>query len=231
MSPLNEEQPSSKPSLLGARHSSAADTPENHRVLAHLEGRKPPSSSPQKHLGKVFLAALLLIGGGLYAWRTPAPIPSHEPSSSANSAVTASALPAAPTQTPAETAPQPARILQDSTPTQQSTESTQTSSHAAPDPLQFASLASTPSPTAPTASKKADTTASAKPHPAPTKTGQSRANPVKTLPSSDTSKAPAKRAVANPKAPSRQAEKVDPDAELLATLLQRRDPQTPGQRK
>lgn len=233
MSPLNDEQPSGKPSLFGAQNTNTTGTPENHRVLAHLEGRKPPTSSPQKAIGGGLLLVLLIAGGGLYAWRShtsghEATYPTH------NTASTPSAPPVTQATASIKPAPQPARILQDSAPSPQTIEPTTANAHAGSDQLHLASpasVASIASP-APITAAKLDAKGSTKQFPANrSKAGPAKTYSAKTRPSGDTNKAPTKRAITSAKVPPRQAEKLDPDAELLATLLQRRDPQTPGQHK
>lgn len=214
MSPPTDEKSSGKPSLLGSNRSTSG-TPENHRVLAHLEGRKQQPAASRYIFGKGLLIALLVAGSGLYVWN------SHRPSTEAppqNVAIQAPAS-APMEQVPIEPAPQPARILQDNVPqTPDATPNHHLGEPQALPPTQqtLVGVATKPAAIAPS-----------KQQPPPPKSQQAKV----TTPRGDTHKPSAKRAIASTQAPSRQAEKLDSDAELLATLLQRRDPQASEQRK
>lgn len=214
MLPPTDEKSSGKPSLLGSNRSTSG-TSENHRVLAHLEGRKQQPSASRHVLEKGLLIALLIAGSGLYVWS------SHRPSAEAPPLNVAIQTPAPEPmeQVPIEPVPQPARILQDSV----SQAPDATLAHRLGEPQ---ALPPTPQTLANAATKSAAITPS-KQQSAPPKTQPAKV----TAPRADTHKPSAKRAIASTQAPSRQAEKLDSDAELLATLLQRRDPQASEQRK
>lgn len=212
MSPPTDEKSSGKPSLLGS-HRSTGGTPENHRVLAHLEGRKQLPPASRHVLEKGLLIALLVAGSGLYVWS------SHRPGAEAPPQNVAIQAPAPEPTVQAPIEPAPARILQDSA----SQAPDATPAHRLGEPEAFPTTQQT-SASAPT---KSAVIAPAKQQPAPPKTQQAKVATTR----GDIHKPSAKRPIASTQAPSRPAEKLDSDAELLATLLQRRDPQGSEQRK
>lgn len=232
MSTLNNRRPPGKPSLFGSNHPSLDDTPVTNRVLAHLEGRDRAASTNAKTVGGGVLAVLLVGAGGLYAWQQSAP-ENGSPSPSAPAVVV---TPASSSQQVAQVPqplnetmpqPQPARIVQESASSQASGNETTTSNS----PL--TSLASavpaprtqrTSSPTQPAQRAGSEVPTPGSSHAASAKkAGHPKANEVKTVQASDSHKTSAKRATAA-KSKAQPRQNADPDAELLAALLQRRDP-------
>lgn len=248
MSTFSDGRPSSPPaasgapSLIGAgAHPPGPDA--GTRVLAHLEGRKPPSSTA-KLLGGGVIAAVVLGAGGLGAWQlsregghAPAAVASAHPAGAAASGASRPADPesqqvALADRAPAQPQSQPARIIQDepaapaASPQQQAAPGSPLASLDAAAAAATAPLAaalptvgnSAPSAAAPAGDAPAS--AAAKPQPPaakPVRVASATKKPV-------TRDRPANRTV--------QARKpaADPDADLLAALLQRRDPRPVAQK-
>lgn len=205
-------QHSGKPSFFSAEQTDTTAAQENNRVLAHLEGQ-PHSRLKSKTIVKALAAALLIGGVAVFAWK---PSSKYERSDLAKNSTIA--VPAQSEQQPAQTpasAPviEPARILQDSSieASISDTDAMNEEGHSISNPashITSAALASAaPVAIGSSAAKAKKSAASPKVH-------------AKAERAASTQRASAsKRRVPNPKATSNS------DAEVLATLLERRDPQ------
>lgn len=223
MSINNDRHPASRPSLLDAVPTRTKAPEQSNRVLAHLEGREPSflSSSNTKAIGTGALAAVLIGAGGFWAWQNrgvdaPVSVPASSPTQISHSAPVAVEPDTWQATSPPETA-QPARILEAPLDTAAVTHkpapaSRSLSSATLPAPRQAASRPARSSPVKKSAALKASTAAEKS---QPKKRQASQAG--------TTAQASARRADFSKPQPQRAA-RPDPDAELLATLLQRRDP-------
>ncbi|KAF1022024.1 MAG: hypothetical protein GAK30_01364 [Paracidovorax wautersii] len=239
--PSASQQPaaSSRPSLLGATPAApaaagtAAQADASNRILAHLEGRKSPSSAGRL-LSVGVVTALVLGAGGFGAWHfTRDAAPAATPAQKTPVQV---ALADPQPQAAADPALQPARIVEETpgqaTPATSSAGSPLSSLDAAvaattplAAALPFASSTAQAAPAHATTTHTANTNthhhAAASNKTRTAKSGE--AKPVRVAQASTTKKPVQQRKPATRTQPA-VAPVQDPDADLLAALLQRRDP-------